>query len=188
MSEQPPVALLDQADQRMRCGEVWGTGCRAWVCPPAYAHDNGRARHPSGDHMALQAARSADLDVSQRERLATAIVAASTTHVDVLTLCSIRGLSPQWFMDTHANKRLGPGPPAVIDRALAENADCPPDLLHELATSDSPMVRWAVVRHPQVHGPTLAILVNDSDPDVRRYARGHPKLPPEYQELLRATE
>jgi len=49
------VALVD-SDSRRRCGEVWGTKCKAWVVPPKYTHDN----HPT---LTCKIETAEDLDI-----------------------------------------------------------------------------------------------------------------------------
>jgi len=39
------------APERLRCGEVWGTRCRAWVDPPDFSH----GEHPSPEGRAARA-------------------------------------------------------------------------------------------------------------------------------------
>jgi len=34
--------------QVLRCGDVWGTKCQAWVKPPEYTHGN-HGRRPTGE-------------------------------------------------------------------------------------------------------------------------------------------
>lgn len=181
--------LVDQATQVMRCGEIWGTRCKVRVYPPEYAHANNAMRHPRSEHVMMQAHLSGRLPTIQRERLAWAVINADTVSV-ALSVCSIRRLRPSWFTDVYDKISNDPGSRSSggIERILAEHPDCPPDLLHKLAASSAYSTRWAVIRNPQVSPDTVVLLVNDPDPDVRRLARGHPRLPDNYRMLLRISE
>lgn len=51
--------------------------------------------------------------------------------------------------------------------ALAQRANCPPDLLAELATHDDPSIRHEVAKNPNTPIHSLEVLANDPEPFVR---------------------
>jgi len=190
--ESGPDLVAAVADVRRRCGDVWGTKCRAWVYPPDFAHLwRNTNMHPTINHMFDMANDSSVLDQSQQEQLATAILANCQSPMGRVTLspsaalsiCAIENLSSRWFLRTVATDGVQPLNP-LVGRSLAEHKACPPDVLHELAMYPDSMVRWGVVRNANVRAETIVLLINDNDPDVRHRAREHPRLPEEYRGLM----
>lgn len=90
-------------------------------------------------------------------------------------------------------------PPAVLDAwssggmpadpdarwSIVTHPGCPAPLLDQLAGDASVGVRAQVAWHRRTSAETLAVLVTDPDPLVRRTAIDNPSLPNEYRQLAR---
>jgi len=70
---------------------------------------------------------------------------------------------------------------------LADNPNCSPDLLAELAKSESIKVRELVVQHQHAPIEALITLLKDEDKRLSHKAARHPNLPEEYRQLARLT-
>jgi len=158
--EEPPEAL--------RCGEVWGTRCRAWVRPPNWAHGNhpttrwfwARARDPACPPWLLQALAQ-DPQGWVRER------AITNSQYIQQTLAGLAGAPSSWG----------------VRWRVAANPACPPQLLQQLAQDPDQAVREQVANNPSCPPRVLEALARDPDQRVRTAALGHPNCPPRWRAL-----
>jgi len=125
-------AAPEDPPERRRCGEVWGTRCRAWVGPPDYTHGEhpppgareAQARDPECPPGMLQLlAEDPNWEVRWR--------VASNPSCPPGVLAALAG-------DHHAGVRW----------RVAGNPASPPGVLAALARDPGEWVRWAVARNP----------------------------------------
>lgn len=163
IDEAPGRIMTDSS--RLRCGQVWGTGCQAWVDPPEYTHGT----HP---------------DVRRATR------SLQCSELGMLLLSKKPTGKAAWRLANHPAL-----PPAVVDslashkhRAiryrLALNPCCGAHHLQMLSRDRSRFVRQAVAGRADCPQDTLLRLMNDPDPQVRRAAGSNPNLPEEYRALI----
>lgn len=136
--------------ERRRCGEVWGTGCRAWVQAPDYSHGEhglfgdlaAQARHSEMTSWAMQ-------QIAERGTIESRCLLASRDDLPSELLSS-----------------LAADPYDSVREQVAIRLDCSPALLEVLATDPSAVVRQVVARHPALPTGSLAKLLMDDDLDV----------------------
>lgn len=173
----PTVDLMAQADgPRVRCGDVWGTRCRAWVEPLDYLHASGGHQHGGG---LMAAARNPQCDPEVLIYLAT--------HADRLLGVDYRvAANPSCPPAALRHLAEAMRPPHLLE-AVARNRNCPPDTLRRLAGATWMSVHIQVAGNPKCPVDVLARFLQDQAEDVgvRRAALGNPNLPEEYRQLGR---
>jgi len=115
---QAAAQAVDETD-RCRCGEVWGTECKAWVFPPDYSHDQHGLRgtltkladNPNCPPWAMQV-----LAESQQVKVRVNIAANLRCPPDIL-------------------ERLVQDPEPTVRRTAVYNPGCPPEGLWTIARS-----------------------------------------------------
>lgn len=180
--------LVSQVNGRLRCGQVWGTRCQAWVAPPDYSHNhcgmNGnlyRAALRCSIPEALQLLAS---QPNNTVRLATASnpqcppSSLAMLATDSETLVRRRALRhprcPENMIRLYADKE----PHAVVDNPMI-----PPDILEHFAQSSIGGLRMRVAKHVNTPPGVLVRLLSDPEPMVRRIVHDNPALPEEYRML-----
>jgi len=126
------LAASKEPPERRRCGEVWGTRCRAWVAPPDYTH----GKRPSPE-----------------ARLARARDPASPPQL-LARLVGDPALGVRW--EVARNRASPPRVLAALARdsewqvreAVAGNPACPPELLQQLVRDPDWQVRRAARANP----------------------------------------
>jgi hypothetical protein len=154
---------------RLRCGDVWGGSCQAWVQSPSYTHD----KHPNE----RRAARSSTCSQLGMLRL--------VQHPDGWVgkiLASNPAITPK-VVQQLARHRW-----AAIRYALVSNPRCTPDVLGHLALDRSKYVRREVATRPDCPPDVLVQLLADAEDMVSRAARANPNLPEEYRVLGRISQ
>jgi len=186
--DSPPVP---EAPEGVRCGEVWGTGCRAWVGPPDYTHGS----HP-GERQWRRRAQDPEcppwlhqLLLADPERRGVAL-ANPLCDPQVLAQAA---RDPDWRVRAGAGanprlpqdllRRLAGDPAARVRQAVAANPACCPQLLELLAGDPSPLVVEQLVRRPDCPKEALAQLVS-REFVVRRAIVQRPDCPPQLLEQL----
>lgn len=130
-------------DSERRCGEVWGTRCRARVLPPFFSHGRHGLMEPDGlgrfrpKHLAVESAlQDPDCPPALLEW------AATHTNPKYRHLAAGHHRCPEPLMQL-----LAQDPNDEVARALASNWSCPPDVLVRLSHR-SVHVMAAVAGHP----------------------------------------
>jgi len=160
----PPVstALVNDTDRR-RCGEVWGTKCRAWVTPPRYIH----GKHPIGGVRERYVDR-ADADPRVLEWL--------SADKDLLVRSGVArnpNTRPE-VLDTLAQDES-----VWVRSRVARNPYTSPEALDMLAQDERGWVRAEVAENPKTSPEVLRCLAEDSEYTVRVAVASHLNTSPE---------
>jgi hypothetical protein len=155
---QREIGSPEDPPERRRCGEVWGTRCRAWVEPPTWSHGDhptpgareDRVRDPECPLWLLQQLAG---DPSGRVR---GWVASNPACPPAL-LQQLAQVPEPWVRGSVAlNPQSPPGvlvalardPIRGVRQGVASNRACPPQALELLARDPDQWVRGAALRHP----------------------------------------
>ena len=194
--DRPPAAPIP-----VRCGQVWGTGCRAWVTAPTWRHTNhggglaGRAwwsRCPAPVLQTLASHFDSNFVLEQ-------VASHPNCRIDTL-LRLVRGTDPVVHRALLRNARLGSGrvlneweaqtatsnPDLDVMRSLVRNPACPPAVLEQAAHHSDDQVRSYVAIHPSCSLEIRALLAGD--PDVWVRSRAQALLPEEYRALAQVAQ
>lgn len=166
--------LCDPWDQsvRLRCGDVWNTRCKAWVCAPRWSHGS-HGMSPSALHNNM-VRLSSDCPPDTLTQIAATGPWELRAEVAVHPRCPVDTI---W--------QLAYDPRVQVRWGAASNGKCPPPLLERLAEDEDWSVRHGVASNTNAPAELLVRLLADPDPDVRRGVRFNNSLPPEYQALIR---
>lgn len=189
-SEQDLVAqaaaqVMGEAAQQ-RCGDVWGTECRAWVDPPHYSHAghglNGSLRHLADSPTCPPWAMQILVDAHQE---AVRINLAANPQCPPDLLERLAGDPHPLVNRTAVRHPKCPAAglwkaarnPKKYDRLqmVANNDACPAEILEYLADDPRAEVRRAVVRHPNCPLSALQRLISDKVLGVRLDVAMHPR-------------
>lgn len=69
---------------KQRCGDLWGTRCRAWIYPPSWKHDAAPAHYQHIDVSAAPADTLRLFSESKDDRIIRAVVASPNCPPDIL--------------------------------------------------------------------------------------------------------
>jgi len=122
----------EEPPERRRCGEAWGTRCRAWVDPPDYSH----GKHPSPWAREARAQDPAS-PPGVLERL------AEDPHRWVRWAVARNPASPPGALE-----QLAGDPDELVRVAVAGNRASPPGVLARLARDPHEGVRTRAREHP----------------------------------------
>lgn len=162
--------------QRLRCGEVWGTGCRAWVLEPGFTH---------GNHIPDT---KTQISVARRPSTPPPVLASLADGATFLVQLALEQ-NPQCPPSILA--RLGSPSNAVqVLEAVARNHNCPAAILRTLVDAPWASVRYEAARNPGLPLDKLMRIIGDPDGDliyVYQAALDNPSLPDEYRILVQIT-
>jgi len=165
--------LLSQIDTgQARCGDVWGTKCKAWVGPPDWSHGS----HPSTNNKLLVAGNP-NTSIETLTRL------AQDQHVWVR-----QGIA--WNPNTPVETltRLAQDQDVGVRYQAATNPNTLIETLTKLAQDQNALVRRKVATNPNTPPEVLVQLLTDQTPDIRKAALDNPSLPPAYRALANITQ
>jgi len=164
-----PQRDLGPADppSRMRCGELWGSRCRAWVGPPGWSH----GKHPT---LGMRCAQVLNPRCSPQALEHLAGDPDPWVRGRVLS----RHDCPPGALET-----LAGDPDPWVRGRVALRPTCPPQTLQRLARDPDELVRTWVAQNPSCPPRILAVLARDPDEGVRSVAQAHPSLPPQWRVL-----
>jgi len=126
------VRVPEEPPERRRCGEIWGTRCRAWVTPPDYSH---------GEHPSPWARGARAQDPASPPRLLQLL--AEDPEWQVRWAVARNPASP-----LGALARLAGDPDRWVRRAVAANPASPPQVLARLVRDPDEQVRGAARANP----------------------------------------
>lgn len=128
------VDLMAQSGPQRRCGEVWGTRCRALVHPPDFRHGN----HGRSLETRIRAANEgAD---------ATVLVMLAQDPTDVVRT----GLALNDHCPPEVLAQLAGDPDHHTRWAVAQHPHTPPETLAQLLRDRDLVVRQAALQHPNL--------------------------------------
>lgn len=153
---------------RVRCGEINGTDCVAWVEPPRYSHGT----HQSQFSPKLLASGAA----AQAGMLGHL---ASNPDSTVRSLVADNKHTPRSVLE-----RLAQDTERVVRGAVAGNPATPGPTLEDLASDPDDGVRGVVAGNPKAPGRALEELASDSDSGVRISVATNANTPPKVLEIL----
>lgn len=163
--------------QRLRCGDVWGTQCRAWVQPPDFIHSS----HVPDIQVQTSVARNPNTSPQ-----VLASLSPGATFIVQLALAQNPRCPPSVLT------RLGSPSNAVqVLEAVARNHNCPAAILKTLAEAPWASVRYEAARNPGLPLDTLLRIISDPDSDlihVYQAAWDNPSLPEEYRILAKISQ
>lgn len=173
-----PTAELDLMAQvqklhHIRCGQVWGTGCRAWVQPPQYSH---------GTHgMLTESEPEMPWPTTPGPYCPPEVLAqfAASGNVNMRQLAAWHYNCPPGSL-----AQLAVDPRMGVRRAVASNIQCPSAVLQQLATDPAWEVRVTLAGNAKCPPQVLVHLLADDLPEVRIVARFNDSLPDEYKALI----
>ena len=177
---------------RMKCGEVWGTACRAWVYPQRFTHGRhlaGRAMQSRGRVTVINPGCSSvglreiarmpptpwrpclHQAVLQHPHCDDTVLLVMSTNPDA-RIQHLVAIQPQCPPQVLQHMALAATP--AVQQAVAGHRHCPPDVLDQLAATGIPQVRQAVASNPGCRLTTLRLLAQEADPDIAQAATFNP--------------
>jgi len=186
------TALVNGTDRR-RCGEVWGTKCRAWVTPPEYTHgkhpvSGARERYTSradADPRVLEEL-SADKDplirigVARNPCTSPEVLDALAKDEDGLVRIGVAwnpNTSPEVLDDLAKDKDIW------VRRGGAGDPNASPEVLDALAQAEGMYVRLGVAGNPSTSPTTLRGMIRDPNATVVETVLCNPNLPDEIKAI-----
>jgi len=181
------------ASTRVRCGDVWGTNCRAWVQAPDFRHGT--------------CGRSFDAQVraaANPQCLPEVLAVVATSDDPVLRFMVVKHplLSPavlnrmaqdpvQWVRVMVAIKtsgrdvleHLSNDPVQDVRQAVGANHSTDPDILRRMTQDNDSLIRRTIASNQNCPADVLIGLVGDDDQSVCQMALRHPALPEQYRIL-----
>jgi len=169
--------LLSQVDTgQARCGDVWGTKCKALVGPPDWSHGS----HPSTDNKLLVAKNP-------------------NTPIEILT--GLAQDQDKWVRQevaknpntpTETLTKLAQDQNMWVRREVVWNPNTPVETLTGLAQDQNMQVRYNtrnnMAANPNTPPEVLVQLLTDQNPGIRKAALDNPSLPPAYRALANITQ
>jgi len=126
------LAVPEEPPERRRCGEVWGTRCRAWVAPPDWSH---------GKHPSPWAREARAQDPASPPGLLQLL--AEDPYRWVRWAVARNPASPPGAL-----QQLAGDPDGIVRAAVACNPVSPPGVLGRLARDPHEGVRIRAQEHP----------------------------------------
>jgi len=121
---------LNPYDTRRRCGEVWETGCRAWVQPPLFSHGSHGFGADSVKRWTDDTGNPRLNEALRRVNCPTATLewASYDQHSQYRRLAAEHFRCPPQVL-----QRLAQDPDEGVRRMVANNMFCPPEILDQMA-------------------------------------------------------
>jgi len=126
------LAVPEDPPERRRCGEIWGTGCRAWVGPPDWSHGNHPAKEARWAVAQHPGCPPQALEWLAEDPMAWVRGGVARNPQSPPQLLQLLARDPEWR----------------VRRAVAGNPACPPQVLRALARDRDEQVRVAALANP----------------------------------------
>jgi hypothetical protein len=190
----------------VRCGEVWGTRCRAWVIAPGYSHGDHGRRQFLLDGFNPDCPPDVLSHLTQHEDFSIAVYALRHANcpAEVAAQRAADAASPQ--VRAAALEHRGCPPPVLLEatkrcsaikdrqnyhelQAISGNPNTPTDALWIIASNDGALFATTLVFYKTVEHPNAspAVLMQAMQSATKRGAMAvavptllqHPQCPPE---------